>query len=154
MNITQAQSSDPIASQSELTPPDASRPGIPPALEQVIEHMRASYLADLRALEEKLRQRGPAMDYEPLAVLPSELVQPRAIRPTQNENANADFPDPKISLPPLAEAPPSQSAPAQERPITRFPEPLKLGAKGWVLLWIVCMLVGAGLGVLITIWLL
>jgi hypothetical protein len=136
MTIDQVPASDPDAVQAELTPPAAPRPGTPTALEQVIEHMRASYLMDLRVLEAKLRQRAPATDREPLEVLPSARAQPQTMRPAQGEHARADVPGAETPIPHPPEAPPAPSAPAQPSWIPHFPEPLRLGAKGWVLLMV------------------
>jgi ATP-binding cassette subfamily B protein len=66
--------------QLELTPPAVPRPVTLTEIEQVIEHMSARYMADLRALSEELSQRVQAIDREreTLEVPPSELKHHRS----------------------------------------------------------------------------
>jgi len=126
-------------------------------LERIIERMTASYLADVRALCEELRQPVQATEHEMVDVLPSERAQPQDTRSAQAENASTGFPDPELLLPPPAAALPQCVA---EVGLAAAPElragATRLGARTvhlfyWVLLWGVFLLIGVGLGVLVAL---
>lgn len=105
----------------------------------------------LLAVAVELRQRGQATDRKPGAVWPRARAQPQAILPAQLANARADVPAPALPLPSLAAAPPAHAAPVPRRAQPQRPSVLaRLGGTGWVVLGIVCMLMGTRLGVLIA----
>jgi hypothetical protein len=122
MDRDQAHASDLSAVQSELTPPEAPRPGTPPALEQVVEHMSARYMADLRALSKELSQRVQTTERETLEAPPSELEHQQNTLLAQTESASTDVPGPETPVPHAAEVATSQSAETQQRQIAPFPE--------------------------------
>ncbi len=137
---------EPVAAPGELpaepTPLQAPRPSIPPELEQVITHLSAPYLAEVRALGEELRQRLPTTARATFEVLPSVLEPPPDPHAAQPATAWAGVPAPQRPIPPVAPTP----AYHQRRIRLEW-----LGEKGWRLLWVVTVLVGIALGVLMGV---
>src|SRR3712207_4877288 len=87
VNTDQAHDADPSVPQAE---------GPPPELEQMIEHMRASYILDLQALSEELRKRLQATQHATLEVLPGELAQQQDMLSPQTEKVSAGVPSEEV----------------------------------------------------------